>query len=72
MLVRRVKAFATVDVSVLLIYMCVCIKKKAAFILNKVAKALGTIRFSQLLLLHLIHGAEKATGFPRRRLDRRS
>lgn len=52
--------------------MYVCVKKKAAFILNKVAKALGTIRFSQLLLLHLIHGAEKATGFPRRRPDRRS
>lgn len=40
-------------------------KKKVvrfASILNKVAKALGTIRFSQLLLLlrpHLIHGARK-------------
>lgn len=33
-----------------------------ASILNKVAKTLGTIRFSQLLLLllpHLIHGARK-------------
>lgn len=57
-LAGRNKAFTTIEVKVLLVN-----PVRFARILNKVAQALGTIRFSQLLLLlllsHLIHGARK-------------